>query len=50
MVVAALLVSLQSTRSDTFYSLIPEIERNVEGVKVDKEEDADPSDDEDLES
>ncbi|KAL8796172.1 MAG: hypothetical protein Q9195_001505 [Heterodermia aff. obscurata] len=30
--------------------LIPEIERNVEGVKVDKEEDADPSDDEDLES
>ena len=26
-----------------FPSLIPEIERNVEGVKVEKEEDADPS-------
>ena len=26
-----------------FPSLIPEIEKNVEGVKVEKEEDADPS-------
>ncbi len=30
--------------------LVPEIEKNVDGIRVEKEEDADPSDDEDLES
>lgn len=40
----------RSTNVELSCSLIPEIEKNVEGVKVEKEEDADPSDDEDLES
>lgn len=44
------IVTSTQTLTDYFHSLIPEIEENVEGVKVDKEEDADPSDDEDLES
>lgn len=30
--------------------IAPEIEKNVQGVRVEKEEDADPPDDEDLES